>query len=43
MAPKVEAAVQFLHNGGVGRRAVITSIDAIVSAVKEEAGTEITV
>jgi carbamate kinase len=40
MAPKVEAAVQFVRSEG--RRAVITSIDAIVSAVKGEAGTEIT-
>ena len=43
MAPKVEAAVQFIRHQGEGRRAVITSIDAIVSAVKGEAGTEITV
>jgi carbamate kinase len=41
MAPKVEAAVQFVLN--TGGRAVITSIDAIVSAVKGEAGTEITI
>jgi carbamate kinase len=41
MAPKVEAAVRFVRSEG--RRAVITSIDAIVSAVKGEAGTEITI
>ena len=40
MRPKVEAAVQFVHNGG--KRAVITSIKAIGSAVNREAGTEIT-
>ena len=37
MAPKVEAAIEFIRSGG--KRAVITSIDAIVSAVKGEAGT----
>jgi len=41
MAPKVEAAIQFIRNEG--KRAVITSIDEIVSAVKGEAGTEITI
>ena len=41
MAPKVEAAVQFVRSEG--KRAVITSIDEIVSAVKGEAGTEITI
>ena len=41
MAPKVEAAIQFIRNQG--KRAVITSIDKIVSAVKGEAGTEITI
>jgi carbamate kinase len=40
MRPKVEAAVQFVREGG--KRAVITSIEAIESAVKGEAGTEIT-
>ena len=40
MRPKVEAAVQFIREGG--KRAVITSIEAIELAVKEEAGTEIT-
>lgn len=39
MRPKVEAAVQFVRNGG--KRAVITSIEAIEAAVKGEAGTEI--
>ena len=41
MAPKVEAAIQFVSSGG--KRAVITSIDEIVSAVKGQAGTEITI
>jgi carbamate kinase len=41
MAPKVEAAIQFICHQG--KRAVITSIDEIVSAVKGEAGTEITI
>ena len=40
MRPKVEAAVEFVREGG--KRAVITSIEAIESAVKGEAGTEIT-
>jgi carbamate kinase len=39
MAPKVEAAIQFIRNKG--KRAVITSIEEIESAIKEEAGTEI--
>ena len=39
MHPKVEAAAQFVRHGG--KRAVITSIEAIESAVKGEAGTEI--
>jgi carbamate kinase len=39
MAPKVEAAIEFVRSRG--RRAIITSIDEIVSAVKGEAGTEI--
>jgi carbamate kinase len=38
MGPKVEACLQFLRNGG--RRAVITSIEAIEQAVAGEAGTE---
>jgi carbamate kinase len=41
MAPKLEAAIQFIRNKG--KRAVITSINEIVSAVKGEAGTEITI
>jgi carbamate kinase len=40
MAPKVDAAIQFIRNKG--KRAVITSIAEIESAVKEQAGTEIT-
>lgn len=39
MGPKVEAAVQFIENGG--KRAVICAIDAIEGAVAVEAGTEI--
>ena len=41
MAPKVEAAIQFVRSGG--KRAVITSIDEIVSAVIGQAGTVITI
>jgi carbamate kinase len=40
MQPKIQAAVQFLKSGGT--RAVITSIEAIESAVQGSAGTEIT-
>lgn len=40
MRPKVEAAVRFVRDGG--KRAVITSIEEIKSAVKGQAGTEIT-
>ncbi len=39
MHPKVEAAAQLVRNGD--KRAVITSIEAIESAVKGKAGTEI--
>jgi carbamate kinase len=39
MAPKLEAAVQFLKSGG--RRAVITSIARIIDGVKGSAGTQI--
>jgi carbamate kinase len=39
MRPKVEATIQFIRNKG--KRALITSIEEIESAVKEEAGTEI--
>ncbi|MFH1092407.1 MAG: carbamate kinase [Pseudomonadota bacterium] len=38
MGPKVEAAMQYLRNGG--RRAVIASIDSIAEAVAGRAGTE---
>ena len=41
MGPKVEAAVQFLKEGG--RRAVITSVEAIEEAVEGRAGTEVVV
>lgn len=40
MGPKVEAAVQFVNNGG--RRAVIASIEEIEQAVAGKAGTEVT-
>ena len=39
MAPKIEAAVQFVRK--TGKRAVIASIEDIESAVKGESGTEI--
>ncbi len=39
MGPKVEAAVQFVREGG--KRAVITSLEAICEAVSGTAGTEI--
>jgi carbamate kinase len=38
MLPKVEAAMQFVGNGG--KRAVITRVDRIVDAVAGKAGTE---
>ena len=40
MAPKVDAAIQFLKGGG--RRAVITSIENIVEGVRGRSGTQIT-
>jgi carbamate kinase len=39
MGPKVEAAIQFIQRGG--KRAVITSIEAIEDAVAGRAGTEV--
>ena len=39
MRPKIEAAIQFLQGGG--KRALITSIEAIEEAVAGKAGTEI--
>jgi len=39
MQPKIQAAIEFLRNGGT--RAMITSIEAIESAVQGLAGTEI--
>ena len=39
MGPKIEAAMQFVRHSG--KRAVITSIEEIVSAVQGKAGTEI--
>lgn len=39
MGPKVEAAIEFLENGG--KKAVITSHETLVEAVKGNAGTQI--
>jgi carbamate kinase len=39
MGPKVEAAIRFLEGGG--RRAIITSLDAAVPALRGEIGTHI--
>jgi carbamate kinase len=39
MGPKVEAAIRFLEGGG--RRAIITSLDAAVPALRGETGTHI--
>ncbi|HSQ86519.1 MAG TPA: carbamate kinase, partial [Desulfobacterales bacterium] len=39
MGPKIEAAVQFVQK--TGKRAVITSIDNIESAVEGKSGTQI--
>jgi carbamate kinase len=39
MRPKVEAAIQFIRKKG--RRAVITSVEEVISAVQGKAGTEI--
>jgi carbamate kinase len=39
MGPKIEAIMQFVRHSG--KRAVITSIDEIESAVAGNAGTEI--
>ena len=39
MGPKVEAAMQFIENGG--KRAIITSIKSIEKAIERKAGTEI--
>lgn len=39
MGPKIEAAVDFIRNGG--KRAIICSIDSIAKAVAGESGTEI--
>ncbi len=39
MGPKIQAAIQFLRSGG--KKAIITSLDCIESAIKGEAGTEI--
>jgi len=40
MGPKIEAALEFIHNGG--EKAIITSIDTIDKAVNDLAGTVIT-
>ncbi|MBN1932958.1 MAG: carbamate kinase [Desulfobacterales bacterium] len=39
MGPKIEAAIEFIKNGG--KRVIITSLDAIEKAVEGKAGTEI--
>jgi carbamate kinase len=39
MGPKMQAAIQFLHAGG--KKAIITSLDCIESAIKGQAGTQI--
>jgi carbamate kinase len=39
MGPKIEAAMQFVRHSG--KRAVISSIEAIESAVRGKAGTDI--
>ena len=39
MGPKIQAAIEFLRSGG--KKAIITSLDCIESAIKGEAGTEI--
>jgi len=39
MGPKVEAAIQFLEAGG--KRAIITSLDTAVPALRGETGTHI--
>jgi len=41
MGPKVEAAIEFINNGG--EQAIITSIDTIDKAVNGQSGTVITV
>lgn len=40
MKPKIEAALDFLHKGG--RKAIITSLNKLLPALKEETGTIIT-
>ena len=40
MAPKIEAAIRFLKNGG--RRVIITSLDCLADALNGKAGTTIT-
>lgn len=40
MAPKIEAAIKFLKNGG--RRVIITSLDCLADALNGKAGTTIT-
>ncbi|GJM17354.1 MAG: carbamate kinase [Thermodesulfobacteriota bacterium] len=39
MGPKMQAAIQFLHSGG--KKAIITSLECIESAIKGQAGTQI--
>ena len=40
MAPKIEAAIRFLKNGG--RRVIITSLDCLADALNGKAGITIT-
>jgi carbamate kinase len=40
MKPKIEAIIQFLEDGG--EKAIITSPENLLRAIKEEAGTTIT-
>jgi carbamate kinase len=41
MRPKVEAAIRFVRNSG--KKAMITSVEAIEAAVEGDAGTRITI
>jgi len=40
MGPKIDAAIEFLENGG--RRVIITSHDRLIEGIQENAGTTIT-
>jgi len=41
MAPKILACIRFLEWGGRGKKAIITSLDKALEAIKGEAGTHI--